>query len=466
MNDSKVKPNPKQQEKSFFSILYDFFRSLKLTIFVLILLAVVSIIGTLITQNAARQDYIQRYGAGLYDVLDFFGLFDMYHSWWFSAILLLLVINLIACSLQRFPGVWKQVFRRADEAGLDNSMLKILPYVEKVKISNPANPKTAEKIQKCIKKRFRTQQRTETESNVTFFSEKGRFSRLGVYITHLSLLIILVGGLIGSLYGYKGFVNILEGQSVDHFYLRGKNADLPKPLPFKVRCDDFSITYYDSQKAERHVKEYTSLLAIIENGKEVLKKTVQVNHPLHYQGLAFYQSSYGAFNTITLGIQRKNGKEKRLLEAGEGDTVQVPEMNALIQVISYAPQVHNLGEGVQVALLTPGQPPRAFWVIKGLSKVEQRMGEEFAISFEGVATKEYTGLQVTKDPGVWVVWVGCGLMILGFIVSFFFSHQRVWVRIPKDPAPGAEIVLAGSANKNRFGFEKTFNQLVEEVKKA
>jgi cytochrome c biogenesis protein len=54
-------------------------------------------------------------------------------------------------------------------------------------------------------------------------------------------------------------------------------------------------------------------------------------------------------------------------------------------------------------------------------------------------------------------------MIFGLIVSFFFSHQRVWVRISKDSE--GEIVFAGSTNKNRVGFEKTFSQLVEEIRK-
>ena len=58
-------------------------------------------------------------------------------------------------------------------------------------------------------------------------------------------------------------------------------------------------------------------------------------------------------------------------------------------------------------------------------------GDEFVLTIEEVVEKEYTGLQVAKDPGVWVVWIGCALLILGLIVSFFFSHQRVWVRIPK-----------------------------------
>ena len=94
MKESKVKLTEK--EKGFFEIILSLFRSLKLTITLFILLAILSIIGTLIKQNATSAEYIQRYGVDLYNVLDFFNLFDMYHSWWFSAILLLLVINLVS----------------------------------------------------------------------------------------------------------------------------------------------------------------------------------------------------------------------------------------------------------------------------------------------------------------------------------------------------------------------------------
>ncbi len=107
----------KVKESGFLSIIYDLFRSLKLTISLLILLAILSIIGTLITQNATRPEYIQRYGIGLYEVLNFFNLFDMYHSWWFSAILLLLVINLITCSVHRLPGILSQISRGVRRIG-------------------------------------------------------------------------------------------------------------------------------------------------------------------------------------------------------------------------------------------------------------------------------------------------------------------------------------------------------------
>jgi cytochrome c biogenesis protein len=461
MKESKVTVRP--EEKGFLSILFDLFRSLRLTISLFILLAILSIIGTLITQNATRAEYIQRYGIRLYDVLNFFNLFDMYHSWWFSAILLLLVINLIACSVHRFPGVWSQISREIGSTGLEDSMLKTLPYVEKVQMMSKAANKAEEGVQSLLKKWFGNPMRIETESAITLFSEKGKFSRLGVYITHLSLLIILIGGLMGSLYGFKGHVEILEGEAVNQIFLKAREEEVSKPIDFSVRCDDFNITYYDFPgRKEKHVKEYTSALTILENGKEVLKKTVQVNHPLHYKGLAFYQSSYGTLHDVTLGIQWKNKKEKQLLKTLEGETVSIPNSDSRIQLLKYVPQVHNFGEGVQLLLFKPDQEPRVFWVLKNIPKFDLQNNNDFILTFEGVTSKEYTGLQVTKDPGVWIVWIGSALMIFGLIVSFFFSHQRVWIRIPK--SSDKEIILAGSTNKNRVGFEKTFNHMVGGVR--
>jgi len=448
----------KAKESGLFVILYDLFRSIKLTIFLLILLAILSIIGTLIAQNANRLEYIQRYGIGLYEVLNFFNLFDMYHSWWFSGILLLLVINLIACSIQRFSGVWSQISR--PPTGLEDSMLKALPYVERVQVESKGDAKADENIRTYLKKRFGNPIQFETESSFTLFSEKGRFSRLGFYITHLSLLIILIGGLLGSLFGFRGHVEILEGEAVNQIFLHIKGEEVSKPIDFSVRCDDFNVTYYDLKHQEKQVKEYISQLTILENGKEMLKETLRVNHPLHYKGLAFYQSTYGNVHEITLGIKR-NGKERTYFKAPEGIIVPIPDSDTFIRVLQYAPQVHNFGEGIQVALFKPNQEPQPFWLLRNFPKFDEKRGDQYFLTFEGMTSKEYTGLQVTKDPGVWVVWIGCGLMILGLIVSFFFSHQRVWVRIPK--GPGGEIVLAGSVNKNRMGFEKTFGELLDRI---
>jgi cytochrome c biogenesis protein len=164
---------------------------------------------------------------------------------------------------------------------------------------------------------------------------------------------------------------------------------------------------------------------------------------------------------VAIGAQRKDKKEKTLLRILEGDTVPIPNSDAAIRLLRYAPQVHNAGEGAQIVLFKPNREPRPLWVLRNFPQFGQGKEEEFIFSFEGVSSREYTGLQVTKDPGVWVVWVGCGLMVLGFVVSFFLSHQKIWVRVPKG---SGEVVLAGTTNKNRVGFEKTFQRLVEEAR--
>ena len=184
--------------------------------------------------------------------------------------------------------------------------------------------------------------------------------------------------------------------------------------------------------------------------------------PVFYKGLTFYQSSYGAIHDLTLGVQWKGQKEKALFKVSEGGTVLVPNSSFSIRVLKYAHQVDNFGEGGQVVLFKPNQQPKAFWLIRNLPQFDQQRGDDFVLTIEEVVEKEYTGLQVAKDPGVWVVWIGCALLILGLIISFFFSHQRVWVRIPK--GPGREIVLAGSTSKNRVGFEKVFGQLADGIR--
>lgn len=447
--------------EGFFDVLFNLFRSVRLTIFLLILLAILSILGTIITQNASKAEYIQRYGVKLYEILNFFNLFDMYHSWWFSAILLLLVINLIACSLHRFPGVWRQIFKKP--TGLEDSLLKTLPYVEKIQGLNPSEQEIFGEIQSCLRRWVKNPKRIETEKSTTLYFEKGRLSRLGVYLTHLSILIILVGGLMGSIFGFKGFVNILEGETVNHFFLRTRDGEVSRPMGFSIRCDDFEITYYDLQYPEKLVKEYISHLTILEDGKEVLKKSIKVNHPLHYKGLAIYQATYGKIHDVTIGVQWKGSREKVFFQAPEGEIIPIPNSKHFIRVLRYAPEIHNFGEGVQVALFKLDQEPRAFWLLKNFPNLDQKRGDEFTLTFEKVQELEYTGLQVTKDPGVWIVWVGCSLMIIGLIVSFFFSHQRVWLRIPK--RDGEEIILAGTTNRNRVGFEKFFAKMTEAIRR-
>jgi len=430
--------------------LWDLLRTVRLSIFLLILLALTSIVGTLIKQNAPAMEYMQHFGPGLYRFLDFLGIFDMYHSWWFRGILALLAVNIFSCSSSRFPRIWSKITRPRGE--IDKVQVANLPYTKHFKRSLSPEEVT-EKVSSITRGIFGKPLISETTEAIVIFAERGRMSRLGVSITHLSILIILLGALIGSLFGFKGFVNILEGGTVDWIRTRQRGGTTQRPLGFKVRCDDFRITYYDMDAQERFVKEYISTLTFLEDGREVMKKEVRVNHPLTFNGLRFYQSSYGSIPEITVTVEGKNRGANFSVVAHEGEKVEIPESKAFFQILKFHPQIHNFGEGVAMALFQPTAAPQRFWLLK----TRPKLVDGYQFTLKGVMEREYTGLQVTKDPGVWIVWVGCILLVWGLMVAFFLSHQRIWVLIPRGKAT---ILVSGTTNKNPMAFERRFHKTI------
>ena len=89
----------------------------------------------------------------------------------------------------------------------------------------------------------------------------------------------------------------------------------------------------------------------------------------------------------------------------------------------------------------------------------ERLDGPYAFKSEQVFA---TGLQIAKDPGVWPVYIGCIMMLLGLFVAFFLSHKRLWVYIYEEENK-TRILLSGSSNKNKVGFENMFNALVEKL---
>ena len=98
-------PLSKEKEKGFLSALADSLSSVRLTITLLIIVSVASIFGTVIPQNGTPEEYLRIYTASTYKILWILGFLDMYHAGWFVFLLALLSLNLIVCSLRRWPSV-------------------------------------------------------------------------------------------------------------------------------------------------------------------------------------------------------------------------------------------------------------------------------------------------------------------------------------------------------------------------
>lgn len=447
-------------KRDFLHSIWDFFCSLKLTMFLLISLAVISIIGTVIPQGTPPQEYLAQISPAKIKLYKTVGFFDMYHSWWFILLLYLLTVNLIACSIKRLPHIWKIITEPVTL--LSDSLERSLASVATIK--SPDDPAVLkERVLAFLTAEFAAPAVTEADGAWHLFAQKTPWCRLSVYFVHLSVIIIFIGAMIGSLFGYKGFVNISEGESVSKVMLRSeKELD----LGFSLRLEQFSVAKYSNGAP----KEFKSILTVLENGKPVPDYTnarVIVNDPLTYKGITFYQSSYGNAGNYFFTVSDLDGKNPVSLAVAGQSSVNLPDgsslhvLEATKDVSQFSPELS--GPAAQVELHTADGKAESFVVYANHPELNlqhaQQHGAGPVIHYKGAQERMYTGLQVAKDPGVEVVWLGCLLMVVGIYAAFFMSHRRIWVRIQ-----GGTVTVGGNASKNQGAFLQSFEGLVERLK--
>jgi len=264
--------------------IWKFFTSLRLTVVVLLTLAITSVIGTLLPQNEEPEAYQRAFGETGYRLLSFLDLFDMYHSLWFQLLLLLLTINIVACSIHRLSSLWKIIFTREPKFILES----FRSMGNRLEFDISQNPETmVPAIETYLSRHFGYHIQQNSESGFVFFAEKWKWSRLGVYIVHLSIVLLLIGAIIGSILGFEGYVNIAEGESTGTIQLMKGGKSLE--LPFNIRCNDFDVSFYESGMP----KEFRSNLTILEGNEPAVTRDILVNHPLRFRGINFFQSGYG-----------------------------------------------------------------------------------------------------------------------------------------------------------------------------
>jgi len=437
--------------------IWDFFTSVRLTIVLLLTLATTSIIGTLIPQNQEPAAYFQAFGAFLYRLFDLFGLFDMYHSGWFQLLILLLTINIIVCSIDRMSATRRILFVRKPAFNL--ARFRNLKHKEKFK-DDRSTDQLKEVCQAYVKRHYRHSQVETTDTGYAIYGEKGRWTRFGVYTVHLSVILLLIGGLIGSIFGFDGWVNIPEGESVSQIRLRSQAQVLQ--LDFEIRCDDFDVSFYETGAP----KEFRSTLTILEQGREVVKKDIIVNDPLRYKGISMYQASYGQIPSDKLVLSFTSAKTGMIYtrNAGDNQLLTIPEKlgTFVLKELRRSAKFngHDIGDAY-IGILTPpnADPVEVILPARFPSFDKMRKGEVVIAVVEQVQ-RYYTGLQVARDPGVWVVYSGFILMIIGCYITFFMSHQQICVDIIES-GEKCRIMVAGTANKNKLGNERKVKTIAQ-----
>jgi len=445
-----------KDEKGFFPSLWDPFSSLRLTIALLIILAVASIFGTVIPQNASPEQYLQFYKPSTYKILKILGFLDMYHAGWFTFLLALLSFNLVACSLKRFRITWR-LFSHVQEP-LEAAQWKALP-LRKNFFQKGLPADALPRIQESLSCTFSTPKFIKDSQAHYLFAEKDKLSRLGVYFIHLSVLVILAGALIGYYFGFRGNVNLVEGEAADRAILRSEGQ--VQPLGFSLRLDQFNVSFYASGAP----REFKSTVTILEGARQVLTEPIRVNHPLTYKGISFYQSSYGVAGVkkAVLAVTDRASRKEITIPASIGTKTEIPGTASSFLLGQFIQDLQDMGPALQVLLFESNRPHETFWVLLNHPEFSARRPGPYQFTIKEIEPRYYSGIQVTKDPGVWVVWAGCFLMMAGFYAAFFLSHRRIWVRLTEE-GEKTSVEIAGASHRDRAGFEKEFERMIQALR--
>jgi len=366
------------------------FASMPLAIVLLMVLAIASMIGTVLLQNQEQADYLTQFGPVWYWVFRGLGLFDMYHAWWFIGLLGFLMTSLAFCLWHNVPRMLKEM--RSRKVKLTDHAWKRIQHTHELTLPDRDMEAVAGKVEKIAGWQWLTYQ----EKGFTYLrGDRGRYHKWGYILVHSALLIVLIGGWMSVQFGFRGDMAVPEGGMESRIsYVKGTGSE-SLDMPFKVRCNSFEINFFPTGAP----REFRSNLTIIDQGKEVLTSDIIVNEPLYYKGVRIYQASFGdGGSKIGLKLFRLDGSKridvvksevyKTYTDAESGISMEITDFKPFNVENMAAPgepkKFQDIGPAVDFVLRGPGLKPvkvRSFmnpFIVNG-----QNQGSLMMISLTG-----------------------------------------------------------------------------------
>jgi cytochrome c biogenesis protein len=447
--------------------LWHFFISMRTGLVLILALAALGLVGTLLAQAPAGiqsdpQSYATwleslrpRYGGwtGIFDTL---GLFSIFNSVWFRGLMVLLMTSVLACSANRAPHLWKLTVH--PRTNMSEPFFAHAPL--SMQATGAVEPAVAAAdVEAAFRRRhFRTIVHDDGDT-IHLYADHFRWGPFGTVIAHLSLVLILVGALVGTAFGFR---------NSDFTVAVGSTVDVGNGTGLSVEAKNFSDSYY----ANGSPSDYASELVVYKDGQQVGASTVRVNQPMRVGDITFYQSFFGPAAAmkvvdssgkvvleqgVPLQYQSNDGKRAvgliALPEAGLNMYVlgaASGEVDPTIKAGQMQVELYKTGTdgaAVDTQIVTQGQPV----TMAGLQ-----------VTF--VRERQFTGLIVARDPGALFIWLGAFFLIAGTALVFFFPCRRAWALIRR--GPGGSTVHVGAVVRHDVGFEAEFRRLSAEIELA
>jgi len=418
--------------------------NLKLAIILLLAIAVVSIAGTVIEQAETLTFYQQNYpeSPALYGFLTWkvilaAGLNHVFSTWWYLSLLILFGTSLTACTFTRqLPALkaarkWKyyqkpkQFEKLALSAELeDGSISSLIPLLKEQKYQ-------------------------VWQQDNTLYARKGIIGRVGPIIVHIGMLTVLIGGMWGIFTGFFAQEMIKSGNTfkIQNIIESGPFSSPQIPDDWGIKVNRFWIDYTQNGDIDQF---YSDLSVVNNNGEELKRETIYVNHPLRYDGVTLYQTNW---SIAAVQVQLNNSPIFQLPVA-KLDTLGTGNIWG-----TWIPTKPDLSSGVSM-LIKDLQGTALIYNQQGELTSATRIGQ--SVDIDGINIKLLdiigsTGLQIKADPGVPIVYTGFGLLMIGVVMSYF-SHSQVWALEQDD-----RFYFGAKTNRAQVSFEREMLRVIEDL---
>nr|YP_009496737.1 c-type cytochrome biogenesis protein [Entomoneis sp.]AWT39449.1 c-type cytochrome biogenesis protein [Entomoneis sp.] len=409
---------------------------LRFAIFMLLLISFCSIIGTVIEQDQSIEVYKLNYpltkpifGFLAWDQILKFGLDHVYKTWWFYTLLFLFGLSLITCTfLQQLPSL--KIARRCQFFRTTNQFSRLKNFTILKNFS----------INKILLKIQQNQYSIFQQKN-TIYCYKGLIGRIAPILVHFSMILVLAGTIIGSLFGFKAqeVVPKTENFHIQNILTTGQLTVIPK---VSARINDFWITYTKTKT----VSQFYSDISILDaQGNETYRKTISVNSPLIYKNIYYYQTDWSL-----IGLRFQNTKNEIL----EYPLINFSEKQEKVW-LTWVAKDSSISEGF-ILIIDNLEGYCSIYNEKGnfLGNIELHEMTNFNNSFTLLEIISSTGLQIKTDPGIPVIYSGFFFLMLSTLISYT-TYSQIWI-IQKN----RQLFIGGTTNRALFDFELEFFKII------
>ncbi len=449
--------------------IFELFSSIKLALTLIIVLVLLSILGSFISTTNPESGLIgfisKITGKHHQEVIfsfDKLGLLDVYHSKLFVFLLILFTLNLIVCTFYKLPNLFTLLKR-------DLKPNKAI--FEKQNFIHLETEDGFDKVKERIDNIFhgyKVAEEKDEDGNYYITAEKGLFSRTGVYIVHLGLIIILLSGVLGGIFGYNGNVAILEGDSDDSVILKDNKT---VKLPFSIKLNEFHVSYYDnSTKA----KEFKSEIIISKKDKPDEAFLVEVNKPAKYENLKIYQASYGFYPSkdVVFKFLFKMGESQKKIQARMDEVVNIDD-HIQFAVRDFAPSLSLDNEGRLINLSDMMINPAVIveFFLDGESKgsvpilanyPQTGVFDGFELQFQKAYGVQFSVFSVNYNPFMNIIYAGFIVLSIGILIVFTMEHKLVYLRV-KSVGDKQYIDIAGYRHRYKKDTERMLKEISEKI---